>query len=287
MSDLVDVADTAFPFDYAKLPAGVVAVGGYVGASAETPHIWSTVEADEARRAVGAWFPIWVPPQGLMTDTTGRVAAAGMIATLPQYQVGKDCPMFLDVERSSADASLSGARDAISAFVFHMREAGYTNAHGYNPITIMGGWIAHYIESKPTHLAAEDAGWQWTNKGDGGLFDLSVFHRDIFAPILSDTNKGDDVLDTADKQWIVDQLAHGQTNVLNRIDALHSGKGGSTDWPVNVHAVYDELVKVSATLSILGEPGGDARALAAAIADSLGPALAAQVATELSKRLAT
>lgn len=283
--DLISVADAAYPFDYAELPSGVVAVCGYVGQSGETPHVWSTQEADAARKAVGAWAPIWVPPQGVMTADTGVHAAAELAGVLGQYGVPADSPMFFDIEEHSYEASPAGARSAASAFVASMARHGCHNAWPYVPLAMGKGWVAHYVGAPPRRLPKGYAGLQWTNKGHGGTFDLSVFHRSVFAPILNNDKDSAMPLDKADKTWIAAELTHMQDNILGRIDALHGGKGGGVTWSVNLHSVNAEVIAVHHALTDAPVTPVDVTALADRLAITLGNDVAAQVVAELGKRL--
>lgn len=284
-SGLVRVADAAVPFDYAALPHDVVAVLGYVGESGATPHVWSTQEADAARKAVGAWSAIWVPPQGLVTRDDGARAAHTMLKVLPQYQVGTDHPVFFDIERSTYDAHPTEADSAIASWSQIMRGAGYHLAYPYAPVTYGRGWIAHYVDGEPTELPTGYIGQQYTNNGDGGSCDFSVFDRAVFTAIINN-GKGDTVaLDKADKAWIVAQLGTLQHNVNGQIAKLHDGGAGEGTWPRNVAATYEEVVKLSGAVAGLKLGGVDVDALAADLAAKLGPDVAAAVLDAAAKRL--
>lgn len=285
MSDLVSVADAAVPFDYGNLPAEVVAVLGYVGQSGAADHIWSTQDAAAARKAVGAWAPIWVPPQDLFGRDEGARAAAGMIAVLPQYDVGSDCPVFLDVERGTYDAHPADVAAGIDRWYTGMTDAGYTNAHPYAPKDYGKGWIADWVTAQPTSLPADWVGQQWAGGAHGGEYDLSVFRRDIFAPILNGNGGGDMALDKDDKAWIVKQLETFQGSVVTHVDKLHNGGSGAGAWPRNVVSVYDAVAELRKEVAGLSSGGVDTEALAHALATALGPDMAAEVVAALGKRL--
>lgn len=286
-SDLIDVADAAVPFTYSALPSAVKVVLGYIGEWGETPHVWSTQEADSARRQVGAWAPIWCPPQGRMTADTGYLAADKAAAALPQYGYPLDGPVFFDVERSSWDADTDGAIGAIRAFKLRLRAHGYPLGIPYVTIDANTGWAAGWVPSRPTSLPPNLAGQQWSGNAYNGMCDLSVFHRSVFAALL-DPEDNDMPLDKDDKAWVVAQLAIVRADIMADIGKLHSGGPGKTpEWPKNVASVYDQVAKLAKASS--GASGGavDPEVLAAALAARLGPALGESVATALAKRLAT
>lgn len=287
MSDLISVADAAVPFDYANLPADVVAVLGYVGQSGAADHIWSTQDAKDAERRVGAWAPIWVPPQDLFGRDEGARAATGMIAVLPQYGVGPDCPVFLDIERHTYDAHPADVAAGIDRWYTLMTDAGYANAHPYAPVDYGHGWVPEYVEDKPTTLPADWVGQQWTNQGHGGEFDLSVFRREVFASILNGNGGGDVALDKDDKAWLVKQLETFQGSVVTHVDKLHNGGSGADAWPRNVASVYDAITELRKDVAGISTGSIDPAKLAADITAQLGPDIANQVLNELRARLAT
>lgn len=286
-SALITVADAAVPFDYAALPHDVVCVLGYVGLSGATPHVWSTAEAEAARKAVGAWAPIWCPSQDVFGRDEGHRAAAGMLAALPQYGIVKASPLFLDIERGTYDAHPADVAAGITAWSDDLDAAGYTNSYPYAPEDYNHGWVAKWVTLAPTSLPVEWVGQQYTNRGDGGACDLSIFRRDIFASILTDTGGTDMALDTNDKAWIIKQLAALQGNVEGQIGKLHSGTGWGSDWPKNVVTVHDLCASILVKLDADAGDPLDVAALAKGIAASLSPDLAAAVANELAKRLAS
>lgn len=282
---LVTVADAAVPFDYAALSRDVVAVLGYVGESGAADHIWSTQEADAARKAVGAWSGIWVPPQTIFGRDDGHRAAVGMLKVLPAYSVTTDHPVFLDIERHLYDAHSADVRDGITAWQYAMAKAGYLKSYPYAPIDYGRGWVPKWVPSPPSALPTGWVGQQWTNRGDDGGYDLSVFRREVFAAIISDDSGGSDVLDKADKTWIVAQLATLQANTEKAVTKLHSGGTGPDAWAKNVVSIADALAALTAEVKSLGVNDVDVASLATDIAAKLGPDVAASVATELGKRL--
>jgi hypothetical protein len=175
---LIRAADAAFP---GTPPANTKVILGYVGASGHTPHIWTTTQVQSVRSSGRQWWPIWVPPQGVMSAAAGTLAAQGMIAALPGYSHPKSYPVFLDVETSSWEASPSGVKAAVTAFKTHMRSAGYTRPFGYLPRDAGMDWIANWTgntpDDVPTSLPAGVIGQQYL--GNYGSWDYSVFDASL------------------------------------------------------------------------------------------------------------
>lgn len=287
MSDLVLVADSAFPFDYSRLPSDVVCQLGYVGQLHETPHVWTADEVAHARQAVGAWAPIWtVPPSGFTVDV-GKQAGNGMASALTALNYPHDGPVFLDVEHKTWAENPSRAMDAVAAWTETMAAHRWPNAHAYLPLAAGKGWLAHWTGIRPTSLPAGAVGLQYINALDGDRYDLSVFDRSIFTPLLTTGDNPMANLDAADQKWITDQLIAVQTNVLNHIEGMwYNGWTGHPN-EVNLSAI-NTMVKHLTTVANAPSTGGvDVSALASALGTALGPQLAGAIAVELSKRLAT
>jgi hypothetical protein len=283
---LLQAADAAEPFDYALLPKGVSVVLGYIGQAGETPHVWSTAEAGHARKTVGAWAPIWVPPQGAMRAEDGHVAGVAAVQALRQYDYPEHGPVFFDVEEHSYAANPAGALAAVEAFRQAVHAHGSYVGIGYLPAAAKQGWVAHWVKRKPATLPVSIAGQQWTNAKPGQPFDLSVFHPSVFAA-LTDPPKVDPVpTEAVTQQYLVDQLRILQGNIEAHIDLLHSGGKDGKQWPRNVVSTYDLVATVNQTLNDHVGASLDVKALAADLASQLGTDVARAVVALLAKHLA-
>jgi len=279
---LINVVDAATPPDYARLPRSVKVVLGYVGQYGCTPHVWST---DEARRRMGAWAPIWVPPQRRMTAETGKRAAQAALHAVAQYDYPHGGPVFFDIERHGYDADPAGARAALSAFRALLAQDGRWRGIGYGPVESGARWVAKWVTVRPDSLPAGWAGQQWHGATHGGV-DLSVFRPAVFHAILNHNNEdGASVLDKDDKQWLVKQLGTLQHNLGGRVDALRTGTLGHDSYPANLRDMLAKLDDIDAQLKGDGGAVINIDALATSLAGKLGPDLAGQLVAALAAKL--
>lgn len=285
MSDLVEVADAAYPFDYTRLPAAVKVVLGYVGQHLETPHVWTADEIATVHAHGLAWGPIWTPPQGHFTADDGLQAGDMMRDALGRLGYTKAGPVFLDIEKHTYDAHPADTRAGVSAWEATMVEGGWTITCPYLPTTAGSGWVADWTGTKPTSLPNAWDGQQYAGEVDGGRYDLSVFRSSIFTALLNQGDTTMSTLDAQDKAWIVAQLSTVQTNLHTQINACYTDNEENSPHPsANVHI----LAAVNEVLTaVKGIPKAeiDAKTLAADILVQLGPAVATDVAAELAKRL--
>lgn len=282
---LVQTADAATPFDYAALPGTVKVILGYIGQAGATPYVWSTADAAKAKAAVGAWAPIWTPPQHDLSVDAGHRAAAGAIAALSQYDYPKGGPVFVDVERGTYDANPEQADGFIEAFQASMGLAGYGLAYPYAPEDYGRGWVAHWVPKMPTSLPPAYVGQQWKGNAFNGMCDLSVFRPAVFAALITTTEDDTVALTKDDKAWIVKQLATMRGDIIDHVDALHNGKAGKLNWPSNVAAVHEDTGAILKALSVTGLAPADIDAIAAAVAAKVGDTDAGLFLDEMSKRL--
>lgn len=285
--ELLYSADAASPFDYGRLPGHVQVVLGYVGESGETPHVWSTGEVADVRTAGLAWCPIVVPAQRALAAEDGTRAARVMLDALPQYGYGKGGPVFLDIERSSFDASTSGAAHAARTWRAGMAAGGYPDAYVYWPRSSSFTWLPAWTGTAPKRLPTGCVGVQYAGGVDGGRYDLSAWDPSVFASVTASPPGGIMMLSKADQVFLVDQLGKVQQNLADMIQALHVGKGGKHDWEANVGAVLREVRAIAKATTAGGLSNVDIGELADELAGKLGPALAGQLAAELSRRLAS
>lgn len=177
---LLIAIDAGSPPDYLQAPPATKAVLGYVGEVGPADHVWSLAEVDEARSFCGHWWPIWFPPQGVMSIEEGQRAASSMLAILPSYRVAKDDPVFIDIEHDSWEASPAGALGCVRAFKQAMTAAGYSKAYAYVPLAAGFDWIANWVDSAPKKLPANCIGQQYAGNVDDGRYDMSVFDSSLW-----------------------------------------------------------------------------------------------------------
>lgn len=286
MTDLIDVVDAAFPFDYRLLGASVKVVLGYVGQYRETPHVWTQSEVDAVRKAGRVWAPIHTPPPGTLTADTGRQAANAMRSELAGYDYPAGGPVFLDIEAGSYFADPGGAKDCAGAWAAEMRSDGHDYAVPYLPLAAGIGWRAGWGGPKPTVLPPFIVGWQWRGAPTTGKpYDESVFDPAVFAALLG-TEDDDMPLNTADKAWIADQLETVQTGLAAKMTAYAWDSDPKNPMPaalVHLGAKLDETLA-----AIKAVPAGTVNVdtLAGELAVRLGPTLGAALVTALAAKLA-
>lgn len=284
---LILTVDCAYPFDYSRAPKGTRVVLGYVGQLHETPHIWTAVEITAARRAIGAWAPIWtVPPTGLNAQV-GMQSGNGMRAALEAMNYPKAAPVFLDVEHRTWAESPTRAIEGVDAWELTMAQGGWHNAHAYLPAAAKRGWAADWTGVRPTSLPTYLVGQQYAGGQDGDRYDLSVFRASIFDALLTKGTVTPVSLTTDDKAWIVAQLHAVQTNTLNYWERGAWDAWKDHPFPYSQKAIFDLVTKLHVEITQGLPASGGASALASQIAVALGPDIARAVAAELSKRLAT
>lgn len=285
--DKVLVADAAYDFPLADLPKGTAAVLRYVGPPDGTPHIVSVGQVEAIRRAGMVWAPIWTPAARVLSHQLGLQAGNGMVAALKAYPLLGPEPVFLDVEKHVYDADPAGCRAAVAAWQSVMHLAGWSQAYAYLPSEANSQWVADWVDVAPHHFAPGVIGVQYQGAVHGDEYDLSVFARTVFQPLI-DAQKGSPLsLTTSDKQWMVDQLALVQHNLGAKLSAYQWDNDKAHAEPAaNVHlaAKLDQLL----ALVQAGHSGTvDTAALAKALSAALGPSLADDLARELSRRLAS
>jgi hypothetical protein len=220
MSDLVDAADAAYPFDYATLPPGVTRVLGYVGMPGHTPHMWTRLEVAAVHASGRDWHPIVTVPIRALTASDGLAAATCMITTLPGLGYAAGGPVFLDVERDAWLTDPAGARACIAAWGGMMAAHGWPTAVAYLPLAAGYGWVASWTDARPDTLPAGWEGQQYAGNAGGGAYDLSVFDPAIFADTggltMADVT---DILDAVNKaSWdIRRQVQSTQGIILNTV----------------------------------------------------------------------
>lgn len=286
-SDLIDVADAAYPFDYSRLPSSVRVVLGYVGESGCTPHVWSTQDVAGVRQAGLAWGPIVVPPQRALVAGDGIRAAQAMAHALPQYSYPRGGPVFIDIEHSSYVASPSGAADAVAAWRKGMAAAGYPLAVAYWPQASDYTWLPRWGGGRPSKLPAGCVGWQYQGGTDGDRYDLSVFAPSIFTALLTDGDSAAMALDSSDQQFIVAQLGKVQQNLADMINALHVGVGGNHTWAANMTAVLRAVTDDAAHEGTGGMTDTQVTALGATLAAELAKSLPSGLVKALAAALAS
>jgi hypothetical protein len=179
---LILAADASTPVTPAQLGAEYQAILGYVGEAGMTPHVWTPAEVDAAR-AGGMWFgPIWTPSQSGLDAAHGTAAAQSMLAVLPSYGVPKGSAVFLDTEKSAWDLSVPETAAAVDAWGYWMRKGGYV-PYPYVAWEAIGAvpavWAAWYTYQRPTALPQGVIGWQFSDQGGGGAWDISVFDASL------------------------------------------------------------------------------------------------------------
>lgn len=284
---LVLTVDCAYPFDYSRAPAGTKVVLGYVGQFGCTPHIWQPSEIATARAAIGAWAPIWTPPQGTFNWSNGAQAANGMHVALEAMNYPKAGPVFLDIEHATWAADPNGVGLGIREWQVTMTVAGWPNSHAYVPAAAGYGWAADWTNVRPTSLPDNLVGQQYAGNVDGGRYDLSVFRASIFDALLTKGTVDTVALTTEDKAWIAAQLGTVQTNLLNTWERSAWDTRPTQPFPYSLKAIFELVTQLQTEITQGLPASGGASALASQIAVALGPDLGAAVATELSKRLAT
>lgn len=286
MSDLVDVVDAAYPFDYRRLAGSVRVVLGYIGQAGETPHIWTQPEVDAVRVAGKVWAPIHTVPPGAFSLDAGKQAANMMREELTRYAYPSNGPVFLDVERSTYIANPQGARAGIAAWTVEMQAAGHSHAIAYVPAEAGYGWIADWTGSRPNFLLPNELGWQWQGGPNSGLpYDQSVFDPAVFATLLGTEPDVSD-LSTADKAWFTAQLETVQANISKKLSAYAYDNDKANPEPyaaAHLSAKLDELIARP-----VPAPAGEVNVqlLANTIVAGIGPNLAAELVTALARKLA-
>lgn len=172
--------DAAYPPDYTQAPPGTKAILGYVGESGPAANIWDLDAVHAARAFCGHWWPIWFPPQGVLSIAEGARAASSMISVLPGYGVAKDDPVFLDIEHDSWVANPDDALGCVRAWRQAMNAAGYEKAYAYVPAVAGFDWIADWVDSAPKKLPAGVIGQQYAGNVDEGRYDMSVFDSSLW-----------------------------------------------------------------------------------------------------------
>lgn len=285
--DKVLVADAAYDFPLSHLPRGVSAVLRYVGSPTGTPHLVS-LDAVAAIRAAGyAWAPIWTPDAAVFTRQLGLQAGNGMVDALRRYSLLGPEPVFLDIEKHVYDAAPESCMAGVSAWQNVMHQHGHQRAYAYLPAEAGQQWVADWVNVAPHHFAPGVIGVQYAGAVHGDEFDLSVFSRSLFQPLL-DAQKGSAVaLTDSDKKWLTDQLAAVQDNLARQARAYQWDNMASAPQPHANKHLDAKLDQVLARLSGAGAGPVDPAALADAIVARGGPQLAALVADLLSRRLAS
>lgn len=180
---LIDVYDGAFLHPLSAVPASVKAIAGYVGGPGAY-HVWPVADAATVRASGREFWSIWVPPQRALSAADGTQAAQGMIRVLPGYNHPNHCPVFLNIEYGTWDASRTGADAASQAFVTAMHAAGYPRAYAYVPLAAGYGWGARYTYERPGGLPAGVVGIQYENDRDTHPgWDASVFDPALFGDV--------------------------------------------------------------------------------------------------------
>lgn len=249
---LINAVDAAFP-QLNAIPGIAKVVLGYAGAPGHTPHIWTVTEVNAVRSTGRAWWPIWVPAQGVMSASSGEQAAVALLDALPRYAVDADTPCFLDVEQSSWQASAAGALAAVGEFKAAMRLAGHSRAYGYLPRAAGFDWIANWTNTEPSSLPSGVIGHQYmsTRAWDYSVFDASLLGAATTAP-TSPAGPPQEADDVTYIRYIRDSSSGAiwECNI-----------GAGTRWHVPNSATLDERKKVVAGCSniqvLAGQPSVD------------------------------
>lgn len=262
--DKVLVADAAFDFPLHNLPRECAVVLRYIGREGETPHIVDQAAIDHIRGSGFAFAPIWTPTNRVFSQQLGAQAAGEMVAALGRYKLLGTEPVFLDIEEHVYAADPHGCMAGVEAWQRGMHAAHHVQAYAYLPGAAATQWVADWVGQAPHHFAPGVIGVQYVGSGPShGQYDLSVFARTVFAPLLDHRRTAPPKAGT-DQQWLVDQLARVQSNLAKLIRAESADVQG--------------VVKAGAV--------GNVNALADAIVTKLGPRLAGDLAAELAQRLA-
>lgn len=288
MSDLIDVADMAYPLaDYRVLLGKATVVAGYLGG--DTPHTWTPAEVATVRGAGLVWWGIWTAPSRgqRLTGAQGAADGAHTVAALRSIAYSAALPVFYDIERGSYDASPGGAGAAWRAWQNSLATAGYRHAWPYLPASAAYGWAANWTGTRPGSVPHGTVGVQYARNTEGGTYDLSVFSRTALG--LGATNLGDTVADltAADKAWIKAEIDAGIHALSVQASAYVWDNNAANKEPcAHVHIKADTAA-ILARLATVTPGSVDTAALAAAVSKTLGASLAADVADVLARRLAT
>lgn len=286
MSDLIDVADMAYPLaDYRVLLGKASVVAGYLGG--DTPHTWTGPEIAAVRNAGLVWWGIWTAPSRGQKPTAGMGADDGTrtVTALRSVAYSAALPVFYDIERDTYMADPGGAGAAWRAWQGKLAAAGYRHTWPYLPASAGYGWAANWTGTRPESVPRGTVGVQYAGNAGGGTYDLSVFSRSALG--LGATSKGDTVADltAADKAWIKAEIDAGIHALSLQASAYVWDNAPANKEPcAHVHIKADTAA-ILAKLATVTPGSVDTAALAAAVSKTLGATLAADVADVLARRL--
>ncbi len=285
MTDLTLVADAAYPFDYSILPPGVEAVAGYIGG--DTPHAWTTAEIRTVEATGRQWWPIWTAPNPrvALSAEQGGADGSATVRGLKALGIPKARPVFYDIERSTFDASPSGAVAARIAWRNVVRGAGWLNAFAYWPLEQGSDWAPNWTYQRPTSLPEGIVGLQFQGPAVDTRYDLSVFRASLLgAPAAPE---GDTMTLTAADLAQIGKIVREQTSEVSAYylprlaGLLRFGRGNAAFSTANSGAALVDGKGIDGTIAATSSVAG----IAAAVAAALPADLAAQLANELAKRL--